>query len=135
MGYAGSVLAHGVDLLHVDSFTRLFDGARIAHLTRYFTEAELASVGSDSRRCERLASRFAIKESVLKALGTGWGDGVSFKDVEVMTSAVGAPSVMLHRKLRTVAATAGIDRWLVSAAHASGLVMASVIGYGAETVP
>jgi len=128
-----NVLVHGVDLLQVNSFARLFADKRVVFLTRYFTMAELASVGLDSRREERLASRFAIKESVLKALSTGWGDGISYRDVEVATSVLGAPSAVLHRKLRSLAAEMGISRWLVSASHTGGFVMASAIGCGERT--
>jgi len=125
-----ATIAHGVDLLEVEGFARLFDGPGRPHLSRYFTDAELDAVGSDSRRWEKLAGRFAMKEAVLKALGTGWGDFIGFKDVEIFTSVLGAPSVTLHRKLVDIAAVAGIDRWLVSSSHSNGQVMASVIGVG-----
>lgn len=128
---AGLPVAHGVDLVEIKKFARLFEGSAEVHLSRYFTASELSSVGSDARRSERLAGRYAIKEAVLKALGTGWGDSISFKDVEVVASKLGAPSVVLHRRLTLLAVDRGISRWLVSSAHAGEFVIGSAIGVSA----
>ena len=92
----GSVLAHGLDVVDKADFSRLMNEQAGDFLDRYFTAAELAAVDASSNRIERLASRFAIKEAVLKALGTGWGDGIAFTDVEVVSQRSGAPSVVLH---------------------------------------
>jgi holo-[acyl-carrier protein] synthase len=43
-----------------------------------------------------LASRFAVKKAVMKALGTGWGDRNAFTDVDVVSQRTGAPTVVLH---------------------------------------
>jgi len=123
-----SPIAHGVDLVEVRTFSGLFEGDAAIHLSRYFTPGELVSIGIDSRSADRMSGRFAIKEAVLKALGTGWGDSIGFKDIEIVTSEIGAPSVVLHRRLHAIATELGITRWLVSSAHAGGFVMASVIG-------
>lgn len=123
----GNTLAHGVDAVDIAEFARLIDGPAKQHLNRYFNDCELASAGATEGRIEKLASRFAIKEAVLKALGTGWGDGIAFTDVVVGTRASGAPSIMLYRDLAATAARLGIKSWLVSASHTSTVVFASVI--------
>lgn len=123
-----NVAVHGVDLVDISSFSRLITKLASSCLDRYFTLGELAAAGEGVDRISKLASRFAIKESVLKALGTGWGDGISFTDVEVVSARRGAPSVILHRRLVAMAEEQGIVRWLVSASHAGSITMASVIG-------
>lgn len=122
-----NVVAHGVDLVDMADFSRLINDQAAEFLDRYFTSAELAAAEGASVKIERLASRFAVKEAVLKALGTGWGDGVAFTDVEVVSQRSGAPSVVLHRQLVAVANEQGIAHWLVSVSHTGSVVMASVI--------
>ncbi|MDH0735743.1 holo-ACP synthase [Achromobacter spanius] len=123
----GNVVAHGLDVVDMADFSHLMNKQASDFLDRYFTQGELATADEGGNRIERLASRFAIKEAVLKALGTGWGDGIAFTDVEVVSQRTGAPTVVLHRRLVTIATDQGIVRWLVSASHTSAVVMASVI--------
>lgn len=124
---AGNAIGHGIDVVDIAEFSRLVDGPAKDYLNRYFNDHELSSAGAAEGRVGKLASRFAIKEAVLKALGTGWGDGVAFTDVEVLTQASGAPSVLLHRDLAATASRLGIRSWLVSASHTSKIVFASAI--------
>lgn len=126
----GNVVAHGIDVVDVADFSRLMNEQAGDFLDRYFTPGELATANEGGKRIERLASRFAIKEAVLKALGTGWGDGIAFTDVEVVSQRKGAPTVALHRRLVEIADEQGIVRWLVSASHTATVAMASVIALG-----
>lgn len=122
-----NVVAHGVDVVEIADFSRLVDKQASNFLDRYFTSAELATADVGGDRIERLASRFAVKEAVLKALGTGWGDGIAFTDVEVVSQRSGAPAIKLHRRLVTIAGELEIAQWLVSASHTSTIAIASVI--------
>jgi holo-[acyl-carrier protein] synthase len=122
-----NVVAHGVDVVDTADFSRFVNTQADGFLDRYFTSGELAAADEGGNRVERLASRFAVKEAVLKALGTGWGDGVAFTDVEVGSQRRGAPSIRLYRRLAAVADEQGIGGWLVSASHTASIAMASVI--------
>ncbi|WP_186266932.1 holo-ACP synthase [Burkholderia gladioli] len=122
-----NVVAHGIDIVDTADFARLVNEQASHFLDRYFTTGELVAAGAGGDRVEKLASRFAIKEAVLKALGTGWGGGVAFTDVEVVSQQTGVPTVVLHRRLVTIAKELGIVQWLVSASHTATIVMASVI--------
>jgi holo-[acyl-carrier protein] synthase len=122
-----NVVAHGVDVVEMAAFTRLMNDQAGDFLDRYFTPGELVAADQGGNRIERLASRFAIKEAVLKALGTGWGDGIAFTDVEVVSQRTGEPVVVLHRRLVAIANERRIVQWLVSASHTSAFAMASVI--------
>lgn len=122
-----NVVAHGVDIVDTAEFTRLVNTQASDFLDRYFTSSELATASEGGDRTERLASRFAVKEAVLKALGTGWGNGIAFTDVEVVSQRSGAPTVVLRRRLATIARERKISHWLVSASHTSAIAIASVI--------
>ncbi|MFN9489454.1 MAG: holo-ACP synthase [Betaproteobacteria bacterium] len=124
----GYVVGHGVDAVDIADCSRLMRLAAGSHLDRYFTAGELADIGLGVRQIERVAGRLAIKESVLKALGVGWGDGVAFTDVEVTSEDSGAPAVILHRRLSALEKERSIARWLVSMSHTSTVAFASVIG-------
>ena len=81
------MIAHGIDLVDIPSTTRLLDDPTDQFLNRCFTAQEQASVANGGDRAARLSGRFAVKEAVMKALGTGFGEGVGFLDV--YPSAVG----------------------------------------------
>lgn len=122
-----NVVAHGVDIVDTADFARFANKQAFDFLDRYFTAGELAAADEGGDRTEKLASRFAVKEAVLKALGTGWGDGIAFTDVEVVSQQSGAPAVVLHRRLKAISSGRGIAHWLVSASHTSTIAIASVI--------
>jgi holo-[acyl-carrier protein] synthase len=122
------VIVHGIDIVDVAHFGKttsvMESGGHV------FLPAELSHVADDANRIERLAARFAIKEAVLKALGTGLGDGYALRDVEVTTNDRGAPGVVLHGLCANRAASMGIVRWLVSCSHNGLVAIGSVIGTG-----
>lgn len=119
--------SHGIDLVDIQDFSRLFEESISNYLNLYFSKNELLAAGDGVTRIQRLAGKFAVKEAVMKALGTGWGNGVSFTDVEVVTLTSGEPKVKLHRNLASIAEKRLISRWLVSISHTNNLAMASVI--------
>ncbi|MGI6507384.1 MAG: holo-ACP synthase [Saccharofermentanales bacterium] len=84
----------GVDLVSVTRFQKALDRHRERFLARIFTERERNLCSGDTRR---LAGRFASKEAVSKALGTGIGRlGISFQDIEIDADEMGMPSVVLY---------------------------------------
>ena len=96
--------------------------------TRCFTPAELEYAGRESRvEAERLAARFAAKEAILKALGTGLRDGLDWTEMEVTRDDLGAPGIALSGRARALAETRGIDHWAISLSHGRNHAIASVI--------
>ena len=101
---------------------------------RVFTPDEIAYCEASRRRsAEHFAARFAAKEAVLKALGTGWRDGIAWTDIEVRRDPAGAPSIRLSGEALRIAESLGIRAWLGSMSHTASLAQASVIGTGAAT--
>ncbi|MBN2048229.1 MAG: holo-ACP synthase [Anaerolineaceae bacterium] len=120
------ILRSGVDLVEIRRFRSLKPTIRERFIARVFTEAEIADCrGHD----ERLAGRFAVKEAVSKALGTGIGI-IRWQDVEVLRGARGEPEMRLDGQARVEAETLGITQWSVSISHTHDHAVAIVIGLG-----
>ncbi len=92
-------------------------------LGRVFTPAERALT---AERPASLAARFAAKEAVAKALGTGVGD-VSWREIEILANERGRPVLVLHGAAADRAASLGLRHWSVSLTHLAGLALAMVI--------
>ena len=103
-------------------------------LQRCFVETEIAYAQvAPAARGERIAARFAAKEAVLKALGTGLRDGIDWKDITITRNELGAPGVSLAGRAAEIAGEHGICGWRISLSHAGGFAMASVLALAEET--
>ena len=124
-----NAVAHGIDLVEIDRISRMIADHGDRFLERVFTDAERAyAADSDKRRDERLAARFAAKEAALKAIGTGWRSGISWTDIEVVSTPSGAPELRVAGQAAVIAGQRGIGSWLVSLSHTEHAAIASVIG-------
>ena len=123
-------IGHGIDIVDVAKFLPSDPEEEALFAARCFTVDELAAAGSGPHRMARLAGRFAAKEAVLKALGTGQGDGVAFTDVELRLGAMGAPQIVLTGRALEVATALSITQWVVSISHTTSVAVASVIAAG-----
>jgi holo-[acyl-carrier protein] synthase len=92
-------------------------------LRRVFTAAEIAR--SRGRPAE-LAARFAAKEAISKALGTGMR-GIGWREMEILTNQRGKPFVRLHGAAATRAQVLGLTSWSVSLTHSETLALAMVV--------
>lgn len=118
----------GIDLCEVERIERAMaepHGERFRE--RVFTAGEIAYAESKANKLERYAARFAAKEAGMKALGTGWGDGVSWQDLEVVNHASGRPSLVLHGQAAEVAKSLGVRAISLSLTHTATQAMALVI--------
>ena len=94
---------------------------------RVFTDAEAGYARKSVREAERLAGRFAVKEAVLKAFGTGKSGGILWRDVETVRGARGKPEVMLYGNADNYMKKLNGKRIHVSIAHDGGKALAFVI--------
>lgn len=127
-----SPIGLGTDLIEVQRIADSIERHGEAFLARCFTDREQADARrtGEERAPERFAARFACKEAVLKALGTGWSQGIGWTDVEVVTDEVGAPGIVLTGRAAEIAGQRGITSWLCSLTHTASLASATVIGSG-----
>ena len=121
-----TILRSGIDLIDVERLARLAPAIRERFLARVFTEAEQQLC---SGRDERLAGRFACKEAVAKALGTGIGE-VHWRDIEILAEENGSPRLILHGKAQETAETLGLTVWSVSISHIKTMAVALAVASG-----
>jgi holo-[acyl-carrier protein] synthase len=98
-------------------------------LNRVFTPVEQQYSRKHRHSTERLAARFAVKEAVMKMLGTGWQNGVSWTDIETRNDPMGKPKVYLYGKTAQLAEKMGVQEISISITHTSELAIASVIAW------
>ncbi len=129
----GMIRAHGIDIVEVGRIAAMLEAHPERFTERVFTVGERAyAEAGQRRRVERYAVRFAAKEAVLKALGTGWGEGIAWTDVEVLRAPSGEPSLRLAGRAAEIAAERGISGWSLSLSHTEQYAVASAIGFGGE---
>lgn len=125
-----NVVGHGIDVVDLGTFRRWYEDPNGRFLSRCFVQTELEEIGDGANQVERLAGRFAAKEAVLKAIGTGFGAGIAFTDVVIHRVTDGAPKVQLAGGAEKVAKKLGVTGWHLSITHTGGIAMASVIALG-----
>ena len=99
---------------------------------KIYTPTELAYCRSKTDPAQSLAGRFAAKESVLKVLGTGLSQGISWQHVSVLREPSGAPRVFLQGSALERARSLGIGRILVSISHGRDHAVAQAVGVSGD---
>ena len=119
------MITTGVDIIEIGRIKSALERWQQRFLHRVYTEGEIAYC-----RCRppNLAARFAAKEAAMKALGTGLR-GVGWKDVEVVRSEGGAPSICLHGRALARAEKLGVTELALSLSHSREYAVAFVVGY------
>jgi holo-[acyl-carrier protein] synthase len=119
-------IASGIDLVEIERFQAALSrhGSRL--LERIFTEAELEEAGNQPAS---LAARFAAKEAVAKALGTGIGP-VSWHEIEVRRGAARQPLLSLHGAAAQLSAELGLTHWSISLSHTDETAVAVAFAVG-----
>jgi holo-[acyl-carrier protein] synthase len=119
-------LATGVDLIEIARIEEVVTRHGKHYLERIFTPAELEYCG---KRAESLAGRYAAKEAVAKALGTGIGD-ITWKEIEILGDDQKAPVLTLYGMAADKAKELGLANWSVSISHNQGDAIAFVVAIG-----
>ena len=120
-------IAVGVDIIEIDRIERATLTLQDSFLKRVYTQAELKLSENDA---SSLAVRFAAKEAVMKALGTG-ARGIGWKDIEILDNSAGAPFIQLYGKALNKAREVGLSQFSVSLSHSKQYAVAMVVGYAA----
>lgn len=124
-GFPGaSGVTVGVDLVEVERIARTVERFGSRFLKRVFTPQELEE---GRRRITWLAGRFAAKEACAKALGTGVGAAVAWRDMQILRQPSGKPSLHLLGDAAARAAALGIGEMDVSISHTHHYAIAVVV--------
>jgi len=121
------ILGSGVDLCEVPRIEASIARYGSRFLERIFTAREIAYADRKANRFERYAARFAAKEAGMKALGTGWTGGISWRDFEVVNLPSGRPTLNFHGRAAEVAAKLGVRHVALSLTHTKEQALAMVI--------
>jgi holo-[acyl-carrier protein] synthase len=121
------IVGIGLDLVEIDRIRDIYRRHGERFVKRVLTEAERAYVLRYKDPAERLAGRWAAKEAALKALGTGLGEGMRWRDVEIRRAASGKPELVLHGRALARARELGASVFHVTLTHGDGLAVAQVI--------
>jgi len=114
----------GVDIVEIDRIEKAVAcwGERFLH--RLYTDSELKLCGNSS---SSLATHFAGKEAVIKALG-GRSRGFNWREIEILSNPRGKPLVHLHGNTRNQASALGLDSFAISLSDCEQYAIAFVVG-------
>lgn len=118
----------GVDIVETDRIEKALSTSGNAFRKRVFTENEITYC--ESKRAasyKSYAARFAAKEAVVKALGTGISRGIALTDIEVVNDPNGKPDVKLSGKAEEVYREIGADSISISLSHCESYAVAYVV--------
>ncbi len=120
----------GTDIIEIKRLRLLAEKYPGKFLNKIFTQDELAYCSLRKDPFPSFAARFAAKEAVLKALGTGLALGISWRDIEVVIQTGRGPKVFLYNKATEVAGEKGIHRILLSVSHDRDKAVAFALALG-----
>jgi holo-[acyl-carrier protein] synthase len=121
------ILGIGTDLVEIARVEDLLSRHQERFLSRVFTSAERGDCLGRARPAMHLAARLAAKEAAMKALGTGWGLGVRWLDIEIRSGDGTPPCLSWTGAAGSRAEVLGIRQTLVSLSHDGGYALALVV--------
>jgi holo-[acyl-carrier protein] synthase len=116
----------GIDIVSISKIEEFISKHKNS-LTTVFTAREIAYCEEKRKSEEHFAARFAAKESVLKSLGIGLGNGIEWTDVEILSSNSGKPRVCLHGEINEFASKRDIEKILISLSHCATHAVAQAL--------
>lgn len=117
----------GVDLVDTQRIQRLLDDYGDRFVSRVLNSEERKYYERSSRRVQFLANRFAAKEAISKALGTGLRYPVTLHSIGIISTAIGRPEFSFSEALRSYLESRGVTGAHLSITHEKGLVCAVVV--------
>lgn len=117
----------GTDVVRIDRIAAAYQRFGRHFVERLLMPEELALFDATARPARFLAMRFAAKEAIAKALGTGFGHGIWIRDVGFLANAWGRPEVRFSARGHEVAARLGAGEGHVSLTDEAGLVFAVAV--------
>src|SRR5262245_27886272 len=127
------ILGIGTDIIECPRIGRMIEQHGELFLRRVYTEREIRYCQARKHAIEHFAGRWAAKEAILKALGTGWSRGICWTDLEVRNDPAGQPKVMVRGGARDVAVMRGIGDILVSISHCRTYATAYALALGRDS--
>jgi holo-[acyl-carrier protein] synthase len=127
------VLGIGTDIVECLRIAQMIERHGELFIHRVYTPDEVEYCSVRKAATQHYAGRWAAKEAVLKAIGTGWVRGISWQDVEVVNDVAGRPSIRLSGGAQEVCQRSGIQQVLISISHCRCHATAYAVAMGNET--
>jgi holo-[acyl-carrier protein] synthase len=124
------IIGTGIDIVECLRIAQMIERHGELFITRVFTDHEIEYCSARKAATQHYSGRWAAKEAVLKALGTGWRRGISWRDIEIRNDKSGAPTVKLRGGARDVMQAARIARLHVTISHCRNFAVAYVVAEG-----
>ena len=124
------IVGIGIDAASVSRTREMIEKFGERFTRRVFASSENEYCSNRPDPYSGYAARFAAKEAVMKALSSGWGSGVRFKEIEVIREGRGAPLIELHGGAKERASRLGVNKVLVSLAHEADMAIAQAVATG-----
>ena len=121
------IVGTGIDLVEIGKLRAAMERRGDRLRNRLFTPAEIRYCDRRPNPFQHYAARFAAKEALFKAIGTGWSGGVGWCDAEVRNRTNGKPEILLSGKALEVARHLGAARYWISLSHTDRYAVAQVI--------
>lgn len=123
----GGILGIGIDVVDISRMVELRKrhGERLKDILFLPEEAEYCLARANPDEC--FAARFAAKEAMMKALGTGWAEGVAFTGIEVVRAEGGKPEIRLHGSTAEKARQLGAGKIHLTLSHSREVAVAQVL--------
>ncbi|MFC0180264.1 holo-ACP synthase [Thorsellia kenyensis] len=116
----------GIDLIEIERIKIALNRSGKKLEKMIFTQDELLNIGDVFENIERAAGYWATKEAAVKALGTGFNLGITFQNIEILYSQLGAPYLKLNGKFEEQMLKAGLKASNVSISHTKNYAVAIV---------
>jgi len=121
------ILGTGIDIIEVGRIASSYEKFGERFVNRILHADEIAYCLSHKNPAPFLAARFAAKEAISKAFGTGIGAALGWQDMEIRRKESGEPFVVLHDKGEKLFASRGAKRLLISLSHTANYAAATAI--------
>ena len=93
-------ILQGIDLLKVERVKKIYSHYKDKFLKKILTDLEIKQIKKNQQIYSKIAGKFSAKEAVVKAMGTGFSDGIKIKDIEILNLENGKPILNLHGKVK-----------------------------------
>jgi len=127
-----SVVGVGTDIVECLRIAQMIERHGELFIARVYTEYETEYCSQRKAATQHYAGRWAAKEAVLKAMGTGWARGIRWRDIEVRNDASGRPRIQIAGGARDVCERLGIAEMLISISHCRTHATAFAIAVGRD---
>jgi holo-[acyl-carrier protein] synthase len=124
------ILGIGTDITECLRIAQMIERHGELFVDRVYTQEEIRYCRMRKQSTQHFTGRWAAKEAVLKAIGTGWRRGISWRDIEVQNEPGGKPNVLLSGGAKEAAEQLGVEEVLVSISHCRSHATAYAVAVG-----